>query len=166
MKRPSILLLPQPTGATLATRSRTTDAMLDLQCTAIHPTTNEALAANHHPATAPMAACPDTTAIGPNEAPARPPAALASEASETRLTYSALVAMAEGSATLMPRLPTLGEFNESDDNGVEWCTFCFRFLNGPNAYLEHLEGKLHMQNVKDDNARRRRQRIPPAPFPI
>jgi hypothetical protein len=71
--------------------------------------------------------------------------------------------MAEASATLMPRSPALGEFNEFDDYGVEWCMYCKRYLNGPDANLVHCELPQHIANVKNWH---RHQRIQPAPFPI
>jgi hypothetical protein len=92
---------------------------------------------------------------------------LASEASETRLTYSALVAMAEASATPMPRLPAVGEYDINDgSDGVEWCEACDRYLNGPMLYYEHLIGKLHRHNVKKKKNAGCSQSILPPPLPI
>ena len=149
--------------------------MAVLQCTAIDPTNKEApAAANHHPATSPTAVCPDA-AMGPNEALARPPAALASEASGmddleseasagTRLTYLALAAMAEVSSTPMPRLPPIDDYGIND--GVIWCEYCKRYLNGPVLYGDHLVGKLHRHNVNNHKkAAACSQSIPPAGFP-
>jgi hypothetical protein len=139
MKRPATF--PQGNGAN-ATRCRTTTgAMPEFQSTAIDP------------ATAPMAVCPD-----------------ASEASgetsgETRLTYAALVAQAETSNTLMPRLPPLRGFNDDIDRAV-WCEDCRMYLNTPLFYEEHLWGPFHRKSsLKNKKAGCSQQCIPPCPFP-
>jgi hypothetical protein len=79
------------------------------------------------------------------------PAALASEASgETRLTYSALVALVrEGGHmdmddTLMPRLPPVERPGDLDDGGV-LCKDCNMWLNGPGLYRDHLVGVRHLK---------------------
>ena len=140
------------------TRCHTTATMAVLQCTAIHHT-KEALAESHHPTTVPMTVCP-YAAIGPNEAPTPPLAALASVASgmddlasdssgKTRLTYSALAALASVASgglddMMMPRVPDETQGDSSD--GPQWCSVCMMWLNGTTQCIDHLVGKKHRQS--------------------
>jgi hypothetical protein len=118
----------------------------------------EAPAANHHPATAPMAVCiyaaesvnvVALSAVGghfPNsrslQACQPVPAALASEASgETRVREGGHMDM---DVTLMPRLPPAERPGDLDDGGV-LCKDCNMWLNGPGLYSDHLIGARHLK---------------------
>ena len=113
------------------TRCHTTATMAVLQCTAIHHT-KEALAESHHPTTVLVIVCP-YAAIGPNDAPTPPLAALASVAS------GGLDDM------MMPRVPDETQGDSSD--GPQWCSVCMMWLNGTTQCIDHLVGKKHRQSL-------------------